>query len=1517
MPETMTITENEIPNADPQTPESFQLTKIFEQFGSVASVIGTDIIPLQRGLLPSATYGYYTVDQLATYIRGSTTVAWGQITGTLSNQTDLQTALNAKASLAGATFTGLVNLPAGQVVNGVMLSTGAGTGVFLRGDGTYAATPSSGTVTSVSVVTANGISGTVATATTTPAITLVLGAINPASVNALTLAAQTAGFTIAGGTTPHTLTVPLDATVSGINSGDISLGTPSGLSLTGQVLSLALATALAFGAVKVDGTTITASAGIISAVTQPGTPGGSNGQVQYNNAGAFGGFFVGGDGTLNASTGVLVVTKTAGVSFAASATIDTTTTANITDSTNKRFVTNAQLVVIGNTSGTNSGDVTIGTAHGLSLVGQAISLALADTSTTGALSSTDWNTFSNKQNAITLTTTGSSGPATLIGSTLNIPQYTAGGGGTVSSVAMTGDGVIFDSTVSGSPITTSGTLAPALLTQTAATFLAGPTTGAAAAPTFRLLVATDVPTLNQNTTGSAAKWTTARNLAGNSVDGSANVAFANKFIVQGTVDAGLSAAQFLGALGTGIIKNTTTTGILSIAIAADFPTLNQNTTGNAATATALLNARTIGGVSFDGTANITVATATGGFTISGGNLVLGANSLTMTGSIGATGARVTKGWFTDLQVTNAIVGDITGNAATVTNATLTTALTINTGTVTIHGNAANTSALTLGAGASSVSGANTGDVTIGTANGLSLSGQALSLGLAATAATGALSSTDWNTFNGKLSPFGSQTANFFYAAPDGSAGSPTFRAIVAADIPTLNQNTTGSAAKWTTARLLAGNSVDGSTNATFANKFIVQGTADSGLSAAQFLGALATGLVKNTTTTGILSIAAAGTDYSAGTGGLATGILKSTTTTGALTIAVAADFPTLNQNTTGSAATLTTPRAINGVNFDGSAAITVTAAAGTLTGTTLNATVVTSSLTTVGTIGTGVWAGTNVAISHGGTGQATANDALNALLPSQTGNNGKFLTTDGTNTSWGSPAGAGTVTNVATDATLTGGPITSTGTLGLNLANANEWTAAQTFDVNCLILKGSTSGTTKLNATAVAGTTTLTLPAATDTLVGKATTDTLTNKTYDTAGSGNSFLINGTAITAVTGTGSAVLATSPTLVTPLLGTPTSGVLTNCTGYTVGNISGLAAGVATFLATPSSANLIAAVTDETGSGALVFGTTPTIATPVINGLATGTGVASAATASTLMSRDSSANTTINNLIEGYTTTATAAGTTTLTVASTYQQFFTGSSTQTVKLPVVSTLVLGFDFQIVNTSTGAVTVQSSGSNTILILAAGTSAWFTCILTTGTTAASWGYAYLGDAVASGKVLTVSNSLTLAGTDGTTMTFPGSSGTVVTLDAAQTLTSKTLTTPIISSISNTGTLTLPTATDTLVARATTDTLSNKRITRRVVTTTQSATPTINTDNTDVAAITGLAQAITSFTTNLSGTPVAGDLLLIQITDNGTARAITWGTSFAATTVTLPTTTVISTMLRVGFQWNTATSKWDCIAVA
>lgn len=171
------------------------------------------------------------------------------------------------------------------------------------------------------------------------------------------------------------------------------------------------------------------------------------------------------------------------------------------------------------------------------------------------------------------------------------------------------------------------------------------------------------------------------------------------------------------------------------------------------------------------------------------------------------------------------------------------------------------------------------------------------------------------------------------------------------------------------------------------------------------------------------------------------------------------------------------------------------------------------------------------------------------------------------------------------------------------------------------------------------------------------------------------------------------------------------------------------------------------------------------------------------------------------IFSYTTTATAAGTTTLTAASTLYQFFTGVTTQTLTLPVTSTLYTGLRYKVVNNSTGLVTVQSSGANSILVLAASTSAEFICILTSGTTAASWQAIYNGTVITSGKKLsatasvtiggtdgktasfsnnltfagtdgktvTFNNSITFSGTDSTTMTFPSTSASIARIDAAQ----------------------------------------------------------------------------------------------------------------------------------------------------
>lgn len=167
-------------------------------------------------------------------------------------------------------------------------------------------------------------------------------------------------------------------------------------------------------------------------------------------------------------------------------------------------------------------------------------------------------------------------------------------------------------------------------------------------------------------------------------------------------------------------------------------------------------------------------------------------------------------------------------------------------------------------------------------------------------------------------------------------------------------------------------------------------------------------------------------------------------------------------------------------------------------------------------------------------------------------------------------------------------------------------------------------------------------------------------------------------------------------------------------------------------------------------------------PIVDG---GTGVnavTTAPTASAFAGWDANSNLSMNNAIEGYTTTATAAGTTVLTVASTYQQFFTGSTTQTVTMPVTSTLVLGQSWLIVNKSSGVVTVQSSGGNTIVAMAANTDAIITCILTSGTSAASWNSDYSLNALGVSSITGTANQvIASASTGDVTLSLPQSIAT------------------------------------------------------------------------------------------------------------------------------------------------------------
>lgn len=268
-----------------------------------------------------------------------------------------------------------------------------------------------------------------------------------------------------------------------------------------------------------------------------GSPGGANGTVQYNNSGSFGGFTVGGDGTLDTSTGTLIITKTNGVAFGTAATVNTGTsgaTIPLLNANNNWSGVNAfgfnDFALKGSSSGSIFIDSLSAAASGTwtfqngsdTIVGRATTDTLTNKTISGAsntLSAIDTGSLATVQGngakvqlSTGSTTTGDCVEFDANGNTVDAGAACGSGSGGVTSVGLSTNLAFM--TVASSPITSSGTITlNGTASQTANRFVATPN-GSTGVVGLRAIVAADVPTLNQDTTGNAATVTTNANLTG-------------------------------------------------------------------------------------------------------------------------------------------------------------------------------------------------------------------------------------------------------------------------------------------------------------------------------------------------------------------------------------------------------------------------------------------------------------------------------------------------------------------------------------------------------------------------------------------------------------------------------------------------------------------------------------------------------------------------------------------------------------------------------------------------------------------------------------------------------------------------------------------------------------------------------------------------------------------------------------------------------------------------------------------
>ena len=325
--------------------------------------------------------------------------------------------------------------------------------------------------------------------------------------------------------------------------------------------------------------------------------------------------------------------------------------------------------------------------------------------------------------------------------------------------------------------------------------------------------------------------------------------------------------------------------------------------------------------------------------------------------------------------------------------------------------------------------------------------------------------------------------------------------------------------------------------------------------------------------------------------GLATGILKNTTSTGVPSIAVAADFPTLNQNTTGTAATATTATnlasgSVGSVPYQTAANTTAMLSAGTA-----------GQFLKSNGAAAPVWGAVNMStdltgtlpVDKGGTGAAILSGILKGngtnAFTAVTEPAGDLVGTTATQTLTNKTLGSGTT--IAAIGTPTSGTLTNctglpltTGVTG-TLPVSNGGTGQTVYTIGDVLFASTSTALSKL-ADVATGNALLSGGVGIAPAYGKV---------------GLTTHVDGTLPVANGGTGAA------TLTGYVKGTGTTAMTASAT-VPVADVSGLGTGVATFLATPSSANLATAVTGETGSGALVFATSPTLVTPILGTPAAG-------------------------------------------------------------------------------------------------------------------------------------------------------------------------------------------------------------------------------------------------------------------------------------------------------------------------